>query len=67
MVYADYLICYSGVNKEERARAGVGIAIYNKYKDQIEECRYTSERIIVATRDVSWKAEYYLYLCPRGL
>ncbi|XP_056629873.1 uncharacterized protein LOC130440638 [Diorhabda sublineata] len=43
--YNMYTLIYSGVNKEERARSGVGILLHKKCKEHIESRQYVSERI----------------------
>ncbi|XP_072392397.1 uncharacterized protein [Diabrotica undecimpunctata] len=43
----EYLLIYSGVPKQERAKEGVAIMIKTKYKDQIKECQYISQRILL--------------------
>ena len=45
----DYILAYSGKQKEERARAGVRLLIHKKYMNNIENIEYTSERIIQVT------------------
>lgn len=37
---------HSGVNKEERAKEGVGLLIKSKYKDAIKTCQYINSRIL---------------------
>lgn len=44
--YSNYILIYSGVPKDQRAAAGVGILISRKYKNNLESCHYISERII---------------------
>jgi len=45
----DYILAYSGEQKEERAHAGVGLLIHRKYMNNIENIEYISERIIQVT------------------
>jgi len=42
----DYILAYSGKQKEERAHAGVGLLIHKKYMNNIDNIEYTSEQII---------------------
>ena len=44
--YADYLVIYSGVDKHERAKEGVALAVHKKYQKNIHECGYISSRIL---------------------
>ncbi|XP_057671201.1 craniofacial development protein 2-like [Diorhabda carinulata] len=46
-IYDDYMVIYSGVSKDERAKEGVALAIHKKYTNSIEECQYTSSRILI--------------------
>lgn len=39
---------YSEVEKEKRTVAGVGMVVYKKHKNQIEQYKYIPERIIAA-------------------
>lgn len=45
--YDDYLVIYSGVEKQTRAKEGVAIAISRKYQANIQDCSYVSPRILV--------------------
>jgi len=45
----DYVLAYSGIQKEERAHAGVGLLTHKKYANNIEDIEYISERIIQVT------------------
>lgn len=45
--YGEYILIYSGVEKEVRAKAGVGILLNKKLKNFIQECNYVSERILL--------------------
>jgi len=45
----DYILAYSGKQKEERAHAGVGLLIHKKYMNNIDNIEYTSEQIIQVT------------------
>jgi hypothetical protein len=45
----DYILAYSGKQKEERACAGVGLLIHKKYMNNIDNIGYISERIILVT------------------
>lgn len=46
MTYQDYVLFYSGVSKESRAKEGVAIAIHKDLERMIEKYEYISERII---------------------
>ena len=45
----DYIMVYSGKQKTERASAGVGLIIHNKYMNNIDNIEYISERILLVT------------------
>ncbi|XP_030754956.1 craniofacial development protein 2-like [Sitophilus oryzae] len=45
--YDDYLVIYSGVEKQTRAKEGVAIAVARKYQSNIRDCSYVSSRILV--------------------
>lgn len=47
--YPDYLVIYSGIERQERAKEGVAIAIHTKYQNKVVECRYISSRILIVT------------------
>ena len=50
----DYIVVHSEVNRDEHAKEGVELAIYKKYRDSLEECRYISSgTLIVKTRTES--------------
>lgn len=42
----DYLLIYKGVNKDERALAGVGMLVHKNLVDNIADVRYVSERML---------------------
>lgn len=44
--YGEYLVIYSGVDKHERAKEGVALAVHKRYQNNIRECAYISSRII---------------------
>lgn len=46
ILYPGYLLKYSGKEKHERATAGVGILIKEKYIQSIEDTQYINERIL---------------------
>ena len=46
-MYDDYIVVYSAVSRDERAEEALALAIHKKYKDSLEECRYTSSRILI--------------------
>ncbi|XP_030754777.1 craniofacial development protein 2-like [Sitophilus oryzae] len=45
--YDDYLVIYSGVEKQTRAEEGVAIAVTRKYQSNIRDCSYLSSRMLV--------------------
>ncbi|XP_030762014.1 uncharacterized protein LOC115886850 [Sitophilus oryzae] len=45
--YDDYLVIYSGVEKQTRAEEGVAMAVTRKYQSNIRVCSYVSSRILV--------------------
>lgn len=47
--FGNYVLAYSGKKKEERASAGVGLMIHEKFSNNIEEIEYVNERIILVT------------------
>lgn len=47
--YQDYILIYSGVEKEKRAKEGVGLLIHNKFKSNINNVSYISSRIIAVS------------------
>ena len=47
ILYSQYIVVYSGVVKNERAKEGVAIAIKVRYRDCIRDCKYISSRILV--------------------
>lgn len=49
ILYPGYLLKYSGKGKHERATAGVGILIKEKYVQSIEDTQYINERILRVT------------------
>lgn len=44
--YRNHILFYSGVDKEKRAHAGVGILIHRKYENSIEGITYINENIM---------------------
>lgn len=46
MIIGEYLLIYSGVKENMRAKEGVGIMIHKKYVDSIKGISYVSERIV---------------------
>lgn len=53
--YNDYLVIYSGVEKQTRAKEGVAIAVSVKYQNNIKECTYVSSRILVIKMEAKGK------------
>lgn len=49
--YRDYIMIYSGVEKQTRAKEGVAIAVSVRYQSNIKECNYVSSRILVLTME----------------
>lgn len=47
MWLGEYLLIYSGVERNERAKEGVALMIHKKLAHNIQICKYVSERIIV--------------------
>ncbi|KAH1028306.1 hypothetical protein HUJ05_001674 [Dendroctonus ponderosae] len=47
--YGDYLLVYSGRNKNERATAGFGILLHKSFENNIREIKYKDERILQVT------------------
>lgn len=60
IIYPGYILKYSGSNKDRRATAGVGILIRNKFKHNIEDTSYTSERIIRVTLDLGKEKIHFI-------
>ncbi|XP_043496495.1 craniofacial development protein 2-like [Polistes fuscatus] len=46
-IYGEYIVIYSGVEKSERAKEGVAIALHKRYINQIESCQHISSRIVL--------------------
>ncbi|XP_043499919.1 uncharacterized protein LOC122522697 [Polistes fuscatus] len=46
-IYGEYIVIYSGVEKSERAKEGVAIALHKRYINQIERCKHISSRIVL--------------------
>ena len=55
----DYILAYSGKQKEESAHACVGLLIHKKYTNNIDNIEYISERIIQVTLKFP-QAKWYL-------
>jgi exonuclease III len=49
MCIEDYILVYSGKQKDETAHAGVGLLMHKKYMNNINNIEYISERIIQVT------------------
>ena len=49
MCIEDYILAYSGKQKDERAHAGVGLLSHKKYRNNIDNIEYISKRIIQVT------------------
>ena len=47
--YQDYIMFFSGVPWETRAREGVGLVLHKKYKKSIDEFNFISERILMVS------------------
>lgn len=52
MACNEYILIYSGMDKCQRAKEGVAIFIKGKYKNQIQSCKYVSERFLVLSMDM---------------
>lgn len=46
------ILIYSGLNKNERAKAGVGTVIHSKYKDNINNNDYINERLLKVQMEI---------------
>jgi len=44
--YEDYVLLYSGVEKNARAMAGVRILIHERFENIIDKVKYTNKKII---------------------
>ena len=45
--YHNYIHIYSEVDKDRRAKESIGILIKDKYKNQIENWKYVSKKMLV--------------------
>lgn len=48
-IYGNYIVIYSGKNKEERASSGVGIIVHQKHQNKIVNASYVNDRILHVT------------------
>jgi len=47
--YQDYIMFFSGVPREARAKEGDGLVLHKKYESSIEEFKFISERILMVS------------------
>ncbi|XP_056645027.1 craniofacial development protein 2-like [Diorhabda sublineata] len=47
--YGNYILIYSGKNKNERATSGVGLLLHESYENQISNIIYVNDRILQVT------------------
>jgi len=47
--YQDYIMFFSGVPREARAKEGDGLVLHKKYENSIEEFKFISERILMVS------------------
>lgn len=51
--YGEYILVHSGKAKQERAQAGVGLLLHEKYQNNIEDIKYVNERILKTTLKIN--------------
>ncbi|XP_055385805.1 craniofacial development protein 2-like [Condylostylus longicornis] len=47
--YGDYILLYSGKDKNDRAKSGVGILIHKKFENSISDVKYVNDRLLMVT------------------
>lgn len=47
--YENYILIYSGRNKEDRGQSGVGLLIHKKFETHITDIKYISDRLLRTT------------------
>ena len=53
--YNNYILIYSGKERNERAKSGVGLLIHKKYEQHITNIAYINDRLIHATLEIQKK------------
>lgn len=46
--YGEYILVYSGKDKNERATSGMGLLIHERYVNNIQDTKYINDRILHA-------------------
>ncbi|XP_045466615.1 craniofacial development protein 2-like [Harmonia axyridis] len=63
--YQNYILFYSGAEKDQRAKAGVGILVHRKFKDNIVDARYLNSHIMYVTLKLGIEVLYMISVyCP---
>lgn len=47
--YQNHILFYSGVDKDSRAQAGVGVLIHKNFENNIEDVKYINHNIMYIT------------------
>lgn len=61
VTYQDYIMFYSGVPKETRAKEGVGILLNKKYENSIDDYKFISERILMVSLRMTNMNTLYIF------
>jgi len=56
----NYILIYSGRDKDKAASSGVGMLIHEKYKQNIEDIKYVNHRILIVTLKTNNEEIYLL-------
>lgn len=58
--YQNYILFYSGKEKNQRAQAGVGILLHDKFENNIEEVHYVNSNIMYISLKTKTERTYFI-------
>lgn len=60
MKYRDHILFYSGVDKDCRARAGVGILMHEKFQTLLDDITYVHQNLMYITLNIEKEKHHFI-------